>query len=339
MSSGALGVLLVMVLLISAITAYGLSRPNRWLYLLDQPNERSLHQRAVPRTGGIAICTGLAVGIAGVAMAGFGENFLWLLAGLPVVLVSFLDDRRSLGVIPRLLTQCLSAGMLLLLLADIRLWHWPWLGEIPVGVAAPVLVIGIVWMINLYNFMDGMDGFAGGMAVLGFAVLALLGAVAGASAFVVANLLVVAASVGFLVWNFPPARLFLGDVGSSFLGFLMAGMMLWSHRDGIVPISLCVLVFSPFIVDATVTLLRRLRRGERIWQAHREHYYQRLVRLGWGHRRTVLAEYALMGACGLSALLATLGPAHWQWTVLLAWIPIYALLMGAVARLERERPR
>jgi len=331
-----IGILLV-VLLTSTAVAYGLSRPNRWLYLLDQPNERSLHQRAVPRTGGIAVLVGLLVGSTGLVMIGQGRHYLWLLAGLPVILVSFLDDRQGLGVVPRLLAQGISAGLLLALLAGPGLWRWPLIGDVPVGVAAPLLGIGIVWMINLYNFMDGMDGFAGGMAVIGFFTLAALGGFAGVPAFTVANLLVATASAGFLVWNFPPARLFLGDVGSSLLGFLVAGMMLWSHRDAIVPIGLCLLVFSPFIVDASITLLKRLARGERIWQAHREHYYQRLVRLGWGHRRTVLVEYGLMIACGLSAVATAPDSVGWQWTVLFAWAVIYTLLANAVGRLEQGR--
>jgi UDP-N-acetylmuramyl pentapeptide phosphotransferase/UDP-N-acetylglucosamine-1-phosphate transferase len=195
----------------------------------------------------------------------------------------------------------------------------------------------ILWMINLYNFMDGMDGFAGGMAVIGFTTLAWLGrADAG---FAAVNLTIAAASAGFLAYNFPPARLFLGDTGSTALGFLAAACSLWGSAAGLFPFWAALWVFSPFIVDATVTLLRRLMRGERVWEAHRSHYYQRLVLLGWGHRRTVLAEYVLMLACAGSAMLAVHLPTHSAFLLALGVGSVYGLLMGGVRRLERRQER
>ena len=189
-------------------------------------------------------------------------------------------------------------------------------------------------MIILYNFMDGMDGFAGGMAVIGFTTLAWLGrADVGFSAFC---LVVAASSAGFLLHNFPPAKIFLGDSGSTTLGFLAAACSLWGSQAGLFPFWTALLIFSPFIVDATVTLLRRLWHGEPVWKAHRSHYYQRLVLLGWGHRRTVLVEYALMLACAASALLAIQLPPADQTVLAGVWIVIYGLLMMAVAWLERR---
>ena len=149
-------------------------------------------------------------------------------------------------------------------------------------------------------------------------------------------LLVAAASVGFLVWNFPPARIFLGDTGSTTLGFLVAACSLWGSATGLFPFWVALLVFSPFSVDATVTLLRRLWKGERIWEAHRSHYYQRLVLLGWGHRRTVLVEYGLMLSCAAAALLAVHLPGIGQAALALGWLLIYGGLMWGVGRLERQ---
>jgi UDP-N-acetylmuramyl pentapeptide phosphotransferase/UDP-N-acetylglucosamine-1-phosphate transferase len=129
----------------------------------------------------------------------------------------------------------------------------------------------------------------------------------------------------------------MGDVGSSSLGFLAAGLSLWADRSGLFPIWVSVLVFSPFVVDATATILRRAIRGERVWAAHRSHYYQRLVLLGWGHRRTVLCEYLFMMGAALSAVCA------WRWfsptlqlIVLLAWAAVYAMAARAIAALERQ---
>lgn len=307
------------------------SRPNRWWYVLDDPNDRSLHQRPTPRTGGVAVLAGIIIGVLGLWWHSPAQEYLWLLTGLPVVLVCLWDDYRGAGVLSRLVMQCLSASLLLVVLNP---WVVDWL---PVAVQFALLFVAVVWMINLYNFMDGMDGFAGGMALIGFSTLALLGSLAGATDYSALSLVVAAASGGFLVWNFPPARLFLGDVGSAALGFLVAGMLLWGLRDGIVPISLGVLIFLPFIGDATVTLLRRLLRGERIWQAHREHYYQRLVRLGWGHRRTVVMEYRLMLGCSLSALGVQSQSPGWQWSMLALWVAVYAYLACRLSQLEASQ--
>jgi UDP-N-acetylmuramyl pentapeptide phosphotransferase/UDP-N-acetylglucosamine-1-phosphate transferase len=184
--------------------------------------------------------------------------------------------------------------------------------------------------------MDGMDGFAGGMGVIGFGTLALLGGLAGNVAFLSVNLVIASAVAGFLVFNFPPARIFMGDTGSAALGLLAGGVSLWGAREGVFPFWIAVLVFSPFIVDATVTLLGRLRRGERVWQAHKTHYYQRLVQSGWGHRKTVIVEYGLMLACGASAVVGVHVGTTAQWLILVGWCLIYPALMRLVARLEQR---
>jgi UDP-N-acetylmuramyl pentapeptide phosphotransferase/UDP-N-acetylglucosamine-1-phosphate transferase len=132
----------------------------------------------------------------------------------------------------------------------------------------------------------------------------------------------------------------MGDVGSSSLGLLAATFSLWGNQANIFPLWVAILLFSPFIVDATVTLSRRAWRGEKIWQAHRTHYYQRLVQLGWGHKRTVLCEYSLMFACAFSAIIATSLSAQLQIILMFSWLGIYAILMYAVELLEKyQTPR
>ena len=307
--------------------------------ILDYPNARSLHGRPIPRTGGLAVVAGVLVGMAwntGETASLPSRTVLFLLAGLvPLVIVSFQDDRVGVAAQWRILTHLLAAVSLRVAgLAPDGL-ELPALAlPLPAWIAIPLTLLFTVWMINLYNFMDGMDGFAGGMAVIGFSTLAWLSrADAG---FTIFCLTVVAASAGFLIHNFPPAKIFLGDAGSTALGFLAAGCSLWGSKAGLFPFWVALLVFSPFIVDATATLLRRLWRGEKVWEAHRTHYYQRLVLLGWGHRRTVLVEYALMLACAGSAVLAVRLPPAGQVALAVGWIGIYGLLAVGVGWLERR---
>jgi UDP-N-acetylmuramyl pentapeptide phosphotransferase/UDP-N-acetylglucosamine-1-phosphate transferase len=335
-----LAIAVIFALVISVWFTRRICDPTSALHVLDHPNQRSLHTHPVPRTGGVAILAGVFAGLLVLALAGGPVSRLfWLaLAMLLIAVLSFVDDRRGLSVRVRLLGH-LTSGVLLvaggLYLSEPVFpgtgWTWP------VGVGVVFSVLYLVWMVNLYNFMDGMDGFAGGMAVIGFGSFALLGGVAGNSPFLAVNLIVAASVAGFLVFNFPPARIFMGDTGSAVLGLLAGGLSLWGASSGVFPFWVALLVFSPFIVDATVTLLRRLWRRERVWQAHKTHYYQRLVQLGWGHRKTVLWEYALMLACAGSAVWAVTSSARVQFAILGFWVVAYVLLAGSVHVLERRR--
>jgi UDP-N-acetylmuramyl pentapeptide phosphotransferase/UDP-N-acetylglucosamine-1-phosphate transferase len=265
----------------------------------------------------------------------------WIGVGaLMVAAISFLDERIGVRSLYRLIVHffavavCLSGG---LWLVRVELPGVSWVLSEPISIVLSLLFA--TWMLNLYNFMDGMDGFAGGMSVIGFGSLAMFAGLEGEYGFMGTSLVIASAAGGFLLFNFPPARIFMGDVGSSFLGLLAAALLLWGDRDDIFPLWIGVLVFSPFIVDATATLFLRMFRGERIWEAHRHHFYQRLVQLGWGHRRTVIGEYALMLACSISAWVAmTLTPGT-QWLILIAWATAYVLLMQMVYRLEAGRGR
>jgi UDP-N-acetylmuramyl pentapeptide phosphotransferase/UDP-N-acetylglucosamine-1-phosphate transferase len=184
----------------------------------------------------------------------------------------------------------------------------------------------MLWMTNLYNFMDGSDGLAGGMTVLGFSFLGAGAWMSGDEVLLIECAIVAAAGAAFLLFNFPPARLFMGDAGSVPLGFLAAALSLSGWRDGDWPLWFPAAVFSPFIADATLTMAKRILSGERVWEAHNKHYYQRLVRMGWGHRTTALAEYALMAACGGVALWALREPLYLQACALLGLVALQAVL-------------
>lgn len=296
------------------------------LAIHDAPNARSLHDTPTPRSGGLAILIAIAIGWGMLFLQGYRPDPLpWILAAIVLVgVISFLDDVLTLSALPRFAVHGLAAVLLI------------WGGLVlPWGTLGIVLSwLAIVWMLNLYNFMDGMDGFSAGMTLCGFAFLALLGWQAGSEAFALYAAVVALAGAGFLLVNFPPARLFMGDIGSIPLGLMAAGFSLWGIRDGLFPLWLPVLVFSPFVVDATVTILRRLLRGEKIWQAHRSHYYQRLVLSGWSHRRTVLAEYFLMIACGLTAVFAAQQTPATQWLLVAIWGIVYIILAVLVRSRE-----
>lgn len=318
---------------LSVLLSHYLSRPDAWFSVAAEPNERSLHTRPTPHTGGLAILAGIAAGWLLTNFTQSWPTFMeYLLAALiPVALISWWDDQHPLPALHRLLAHVFAALVLLshpvFLPASLSLAGFNLL--LPTWIAVPLTLLFIVWMLNLYNFMDGMDGFAGGMAVFGFGTFALLGGWHGESLFFLLNLLVAVACAGFLTANFPPAKIFMGDVGASSLGLLAAAFSLWAAHAQIAALWMSLLLFSPFIVDASVTLLRRLLHGEKIWQAHRSHYYQRLVQHGWGHRKTVLWEYVLMAACSLSVLACVFLSETAQALLLLAWAGIYVGLLGS----------
>lgn len=291
--------------------------------VLDRPNERSLHEKPIARTGGLAVLAGILL-----ASPLAGANIpvvVW--AGMVVLLtVSLVDDVRGIPVVVRFATHLTSAAAAAVTLLSAN--H----GFITLCVTA----LFIAWMVNLYNFMDGADGLAGGMAVFGFSVYGIAAWTVGNMGFAVLNFCIAAAALGFLVFNFHPARIFLGDAGSIPLGFLAGSLGIIGWVNTAWPWWFPLLVFSPFIVDASVTLARRACAGVAVWRAHRDHYYQRLVRLGWGHRRTALAEYGLMGACGIAALLALDWTPHAQAMMLIAVAAVYAAIIAAITMAWRK---
>jgi UDP-N-acetylmuramyl pentapeptide phosphotransferase/UDP-N-acetylglucosamine-1-phosphate transferase len=254
---------------------------------LAQPNARSLHVRPVPRTGGIAIWAGWLV-----AWVAVPVSWHWAAPFALVVAVSLIDDFRALAAAVRLLVHGAAALAAAALLLDAS---WALL-------AFDALVI--VWMANLYNFMDGADGLAGSMGLFGFGAYALAGVFAGPSRvdFVVLCGALAAACAGFLVFNRPPARLFMGDVGAVALGFLAGLFGLEGLATGIWPWWFPPLVFAPFILDATATLMRRLQRRARLASAHRDHFYQRAILIDGAHGRTVRTYGEWMLGCAALAL-------------------------------------
>jgi UDP-N-acetylmuramyl pentapeptide phosphotransferase/UDP-N-acetylglucosamine-1-phosphate transferase len=308
----------LIALLVSGLIVALLLRGRVASFALDLPNARSLHATPTPRLGGIGIIAGIATAW---AYAAAPLDPLLLLALVLLAGVSLLDDLRDVGVAWRFTIHLASA--VLAVIAQLRGHEW-WM------VAGAALATA--WMINLYNFMDGADGLAGGMATIGFGAYGAAALAGGDFAFAAINLAVAGAALGFLLFNFPPARVFMGDVGAIPLGCLAAVLQIAGTLRGDWPWWFGGVVFSPFIVDASLTLVKRLLRGEKIWQAHREHYYQRLVRSGWGHRKTACAEYALMIACGGLAIAGSRADPAWQTAIIGGIALLYVVLALALEK-------
>ena len=291
----------------------------------DIPNDRSLHETPVPRIGGVAMMAGLLTGW----MLMLTSLKWWIV--LPLIglfIVSLLDDMHNLPVRKRLLAH-LAAAAILVVGSGLFTQQ-----GLLIGLLA---LLFTVWMTNLYNFMDGSDGLAGGMALFGFSVYGVAALISHDDTQAMLNFTVGAAALGFLYNNFHPAKIFLGDAGSIPLGFLAAGMGLWGWQQGYWAAWFPLLVFSPFIVDATVTLVKRTLRGVKITEAHREHYYQRLIQMGWSHRTMALVEYGLMLGAGASAISAL--QQSFPWMLLLVWCGIYAVLMLVIDAAWRKFQR
>ena len=313
---------MVLAFLAAVLLSLWFSSAHTPLHILDAPNERSLHEHPIYRTGGLGILAGVIVGWLLLAMqVGWPESMSWIaIAAALIAVVSLIDDIKELSPLTRLTVHGLAAVVLLV-------------GGLVIfgGLVGLVLTaLSIIWMLNLFNFMDGMDGFAGGMATFGFAFLAIAGWLQGDLQYALYCGVISAATGGFLCLNFPPAKIFMGDVGSATLGLLVAACSLWGIHNELFSLWFPLLVFSPFIVDATVTILRRALKRERIWEAHCTHYYQRLVKVaGWSHRKTSLWEYLLMLGAGVSALLVLFN-VQFVLASLLFWGIAYILLARVI---------
>jgi len=302
--------------------------------LIDVPNERSSHSVPVPRGGGLAIVISsvAAMGL----LAGLGEIPIPLAlalcgGGVAVAAVGFLDDRGSLSPGKRLLVHFAAAA-----------WATAWVGhasELRVGVEVirlgvagyAISAIGIVWFLNIFNFMDGIDGIAASEAIFICGAAVLLSGHSGGGDIATAAAAIGAATVGFIVWNWPPARIFMGDVGSGYLGFVIAVLALADDARNPSALWTWLILAGVFVVDSTITLIGRMLRRQQITVAHRTHAYQHLARKA-GHA-TVTTWVAVVNVVWLlpCALFSTVRPAYAFLLALLALCPlgVSAIVAGA----------
>jgi UDP-N-acetylmuramyl pentapeptide phosphotransferase/UDP-N-acetylglucosamine-1-phosphate transferase len=313
-----------------------------WLYLrwaprraLDVPNERSSHSRPTLRGGGLVIVLGFFAGLVIWLLEGGSLSpraLGWLAGALLVAAVSFLDDLRGLGALPRLAVHIGGAAILTLAGVQER--------DPSLLLALAAAFVYVVALTNVYNFMDGIDGLAISQAIIGGVALGIAGTLTANPLVTISGGLLAAASLGFALYNLPPARMFMGDVGSTFLGFSFAGLMLLANigvGGGRLPIEFGLVLFAPFLFDSLVTLSRRVVRGERWYAAHRSHYYQRLVRGGLRHAQ-VTGLYAGLAAIAAAAALAGLyaGQPLRELLAVIAYLP----MLGVVVLVYRvEHPQ
>jgi len=267
----------IVLFFLSVVLTYGMKLFAQQKSIMDIPNERSSHTIATPRGGGIAILIVFYIGLIYFKEDVDSRLFYALFCAIPIAMVGFIDDVLTLSSNIRLLVQSMAVLGALYFLGGVHSMDFVlfnleglWLNLFA--------FIAMIWITNLYNFLDGIDGYAGSQAVVvGLGLFVLLHNPLG--------LVIVAASLGFLVFNWHKASIFMGDVGSATLGFIFAVFIFSDTSEGNIYIGLILL--SLFWFDATLTLVRRLRNGENITQAHKKHAYQRLVQSGWSHDKVV----------------------------------------------------
>jgi Fuc2NAc and GlcNAc transferase len=335
-------VVIALTLLSSAVLTFAVLKLALTHGLLDVPNSRSSHVAPTARGGGAAIMLSATAGFVGLSMlrvVPFDLLSALLVGGGAVALVGFVDDRRPLPAQVRLAVHVAAA-----------LWAVFWLGGLPpLSLGATVVhlgwtgdalaVLGIVWTLNLFNFMDGIDGIAASEAVFVCAAAASLMLGAALSADVpAAGLVFAAACGGFLPWNWPRARIFMGDVGSGYIGYIIAVLAMAACRNSPQTLWVWLILGGAFFVDATVTLGRRMLRGERLYEAHRSHAYQWLARRWGGHRPVTLVFIGVNVLWLLpAAWFAMRHPELAVWLLVGSFIPLIVAVMRAGAgRAERS---
>lgn len=270
-------------LLVSMVLTYIVRRWAVHRSILDHPNERSSHSIPTPRGGGVAIAATwfLAIVYLFYKKELDAPMFWALLCGLPISAIGLVDDVITISPKVRLVVQVASASLAITILGGLnsvdigyRILSVPYLFSL-------IAIIGVVWFTNLFNFLDGIDGYISAEVIfIGFAFFLLFGEVPPALLAIV--------TAGFLVWNWQPAKIFMGDVGSTLLGFTMGIFAVYYQKCGDSSIVIWLMLTSLFWFDASLTLYRRWRNGEILSKAHKKHAYQRIVQSGYSHQKTVI---------------------------------------------------
>ena len=312
--------------LVALLTGWYIALASRFAWF-DLPNHRSSHSKPTPGAGGIPMVVVFLLLMAFQFISGHLSLAVFVvmaLGGVPLVIVSAWDDFKPVSAGVRFMLQALACSVAVVTLLQ---GHWVVLQgvEIPLnGWVWPIAVFAALWMVNLFNFMDGIDGLAAIEGISLFAGLAVIHAVLSQDAGALSVLTTLVACVlGFICWNWAPARVFMGDVGSVFLGYVFVAVSLWGIGEGWWTVWTPIILSAAFWVDATVTLMCRVRRGQKVYEAHRSHAYQRLSRR-WGSHGRVSALYGVVNGVWLFpiAFMVTAWPAYGLGLFALAVMPL-----------------
>lgn len=300
---------LLFALLLFAVSA-ALTRLMIRLNITDTPNWRSSHTLPTPKSGGVAIAGSFFSGMAllyylsGTARLPAAQFLTFIVTSGVLFGVSLFDDLVGLRPWMKLAAQFACASLFNLFVAHLDLLAVPFLGNISFGVFGYVLsVFWMMFFMNAFNFMDGVNGLAGGGALIASAFLALIALFSGAHFVYLSALCLFASILGFFVYNFPHGRIFMGDTGSQIIGFVFSGLALIGARADLGQVSVIIVptLFGCFIFDVAATLVYRFMRGKNLTEAHREHLYQIFNRLGFSHKRVSALYFALFTVSGISA--------------------------------------
>lgn len=305
--------------------------------LIDLPGNRSSHEFPTPRGGGLSIVITFIVGLIMLVVGRYISHDLFLAlcgGGSIAAVIGFIDDHRNISAKWRIVVHFIAAtwslfwlGGMFSLFANL---YWNWIGNL-------IGVVGLVWLLNLYNFMDGIDGIAGVEAIFVLGCASIIFILSDNREFAVITGLGIMAVAGFLIWNVPPAKIFMGDVGSGFLGIVVGIIAIASIKNGLLPIWSWVILLGVFIIDSTVTLVRRMLRGMRWYEAHRSHAYQHAARRWKSHGRVILAITCInIFWLFPFAMLAWLQPRFGIVFVVIAYVPLLLLVIHMGAGIENE---
>ncbi len=316
------------------VRRYSLSRE-----IVDVPSARGLHDRVIARGGGAAIVMVVTILLTYLILTGALDHWrwgIWVVTGLGFGLIGWLDDRSDLPVVIRLIAQTVIA----LIFCGLQYLQHPFVstsaGSELYPIVVPILALVLVWFVNLYNFIDGADGYAAteGVIVAGCGAILIVAFSNSENIFIA--VLIAGASAGFLRWNWQPASIFMGDVGSYFLGFQFGALVVVGCLDNNGP-WLWLILLTPFVTDATLTLLRRMLHREKWWTAHRSHAYQLLVMGGWSHAHLCVVLAVITGLALLPAAYFVMRNPSSGFMITVAIYSITAIIWAAIIRRTYQR--
>jgi UDP-GlcNAc:undecaprenyl-phosphate GlcNAc-1-phosphate transferase len=309
------------------------------LGIVDEPNQRSSHTETTPRGGGVAVVIIVVLSLVILRKPlGFTSNQFWgmIISSFLIACLGILDDIYTLRRLPRFMGWVVIAAISILFGIEITQISIPLLGQIKFGFLGPLITfLWLIGLTNFFNFMDGIDGLAAGEAIIVSGFLSVIAHLSGNELVFATSLIVFCAVLGFLPHNFPKAKLFMGDVGSNFLGYIFAALAVIGSQSGSgqIPFLIPVILLGMFILDAGITLIKRIPKGKEWLEPHRDHLYQRIIKLEYSHVQVTLLYSFLSFSLGILGLLVYKTNGLLALVLSAAFvIPYFALVMITVNR-------